>query len=282
MVEPGPKPKRAQSSAMPQGRRPIRAWAAALVALSLAATAAGARAEEPVSPVTGPGEDWHFAVTPYAWFTSLSGNARVRGQSATVDSSFGDIWDKLNIGAFIEAEARKGRFGIYSNFQYANLESDSTVAGIGIETTSETLIIGFGGFYRLGPWDLSGAAGPSVTVDPLVGGRFTYLDAEIDLQGFRSFGDSVSWVDPIIGARTIWSLTDRWSLVAAGDIGGFGVGSDFTWSALGVVNYRFNLFGDRDASVLAGYRALSQDYESDGFKWDVVQKGPVLGLTVRF
>ena len=35
-------------------------------------------------------------------------------------------------------------------------------------------------------------------------------------------------------------------------------------------------------SAVAGYRAAGVDYENDGFVYDVVQQGPIIGLTFRF
>jgi len=75
-------------------------------------------------------------------------------------------------------------------------------------------------------------------------------------------------------------------VTALGDIGGFGAGSEFTWQAAGMVGYRFGLFGDDNARVLAGYRALYQDYKSGSgsneFKWDMTLHGPVLALAISF
>ena len=72
----------------------------------------------------------------------------------------------------------------------------------------------------------------------------------------------------------------------AGDIGGVAFGSDFAWSAFGLIGCRFNLFGENNARVLAGYRALSQDYTDgsgrDKFQWDVTLYGPILGLLIQF
>jgi hypothetical protein len=69
------------------------------------------------------------------------------------------------------------------------------------------------------------------------------------------------------------------------DVGGFGVGSDFAWSALGLFGWRFALLG-QDAAALWGYRALGQDYSTGSgrqrFEWDVIMHGPAIGLTVRF
>ena len=53
-----------------------------------------------------------------------------------------------------------------------------------------------------------------------------------------------------------------------------------------MLGYRFGLFGERNANLLAGYKVLKQKFE-DGddraaFEWDVTMHGPVLGLTINF
>lgn len=130
-----------------------------------------------------------------------------------------------------------------------------------------------------------------MTVDTYFGARYTYLDIKLDFDGVfqvrrNDVSANKSWVEPLLGARTIWGLSERWAVTAAGDIGGFGIGSDFAWDAVGLIGYRFNLFGDKNPRVLAGYRVLSQDY-TDGsgrnkFKWDVTLHGPILGLDIGF
>lgn len=61
-----------------------------------------------------------------------------------------------------------------------------------------------------------------------------------------------------------------------GDIGGFGVGSDFTWNVIGLIQWQPWKY----AGILAGYRVLDQDYEDGSglgrFKWDMRLHGPVL------
>lgn len=70
-------------------------------------------------------------------------------------------------------------------------------------------------------------------------------------------------------------------MLAAGDVGGFGVGSDYSWNAQAYVGYRMCLL--RAPVILqAGYRALHQKYEDGGFKWDVTQHGPVIGMMFEF
>jgi hypothetical protein len=85
-------------------------------------------------------------------------------------------------------------------------------------------------------------------------------------------------VDPVIGARTFIPLSERFSVQAQADIGGFGVGAEFTWSAQATVNYIYN---DR-LSVSLGYKVLDVDYEDGGHVYDVRLSGPVMGATYRF
>ena len=263
-----------------------------LVACILAAVAPSVAAEEK------PAESgWEFGVAPYLWALSMNGNVTVKGLEADADIGFSEIWDELNFAVMLAYEARKGHWGLWGNTIYANL-GDSNVDGprgfIKIDPTVKALWQGLGGYYRLGTWDLaddSGKKAPSVTVDTYAGARYTYLDLKLDFNGvFKNLVNNVnrdkSWLEPLVGARTIWDLSERWTVTLAGDIGGVVAGSDFAWDAFGLMGYRFSLFGEDNARVLAGYRALYQDYTDgsggDKFQWDVTIHGPILGLLVQF
>jgi hypothetical protein len=117
----------------------------------------------------------------------------------------------------------------------------------------------------------------------LAGARWTHLRLELDGDGpiGENEDQHQSWIDPIFGVQVGIDLSERWVLVTAADIGGFGIGSDFTWNALGLIGYRTSVFG-ADALLSAGYRALSWDYEDDGFTWDMVMQGPFVGSSFRF
>ena len=69
-------------------------------------------------------------------------------------------------------------------------------------------------------------------------------------------------------------------------VGGFGVGSDFTWQVVGGFNWtRERKFLGMDVSGVIGYRALSVDYTEGGsskFAYDNVLHGPLLGLRFSF
>jgi len=67
-----------------------------------------------------------------------------------------------------------------------------------------------------------------------------------------------------------------------GEIGGFGIGSDFAWQMQAYAGYRFSkLF-----QITGGYRIISLDYESGSgqnrFMYNVDTSGPVLRFGFNF
>ena len=86
--------------------------------------------------------------------------------------------------------------------------------------------------------------------------------------------------------RTGWTLGEHWNLVVAGDVGGISTSDQYSAEAFGLAGYRFGLFGENNATVLAGYRVLKQKYENgDGrsrFDWDMTIHGPIVGLKITF
>lgn len=237
------------------------------------------------------GSDWQYSVAPYVWFVSLEGEVTAKGQANDIDVGFSDIWDELNLGATIEFEAWKDRYGYFVSVMYGNVGDERTVDGIRIVPTIENFWAEIGGFYRLGTWDLnkdSTQKYPNVTVDSYLGLRYSYVEVELDFRNVPvadAKGDR-DWFEPVLGLRTLWDLSDSWSLSLGGDIGGMAFGSDFAWNAFGLIGYRCTLFGIDNAQVFAGYRALSQDYEDGSgakkFEWDVTLHGPVIGVSIPF
>jgi len=63
-----------------------------------------------------------------------------------------------------------------------------------------------------------------------------------------------------------------------GEIGGFDVGSDLMWAVEGVIgiNLTHCIFTE------VGYRALSVDYENNGFLFDTITHGPQITTGITF
>jgi hypothetical protein len=109
------------------------------------------------------------------------------------------------------------------------------------------------------------------------------LDASTLFPGVgRNANKTKDWVDPFIGLRLGADLTKKLSLVLRGDIGGFGVGSEFTWNASAIFGYHFTPM----ISAWLGYKALGVDYETGSlhrkFEFDVTMFGPIMGLSIQF
>lgn len=93
-----------------------------------------------------------------------------------------------------------------------------------------------------------------------------------------NISEDQQWVDPIIGARIQYDVLKNVSLGLTGDIGGFGLGSDFTWSAVATASWQFH----KNWRLIGGYRYLDVDYESGSgdnkYAFDGSMQGPILGV----
>ena len=231
---------------------------------------------------------------PYIWFINIEGDVTVKGNKAEVDTDIFEIIKESDSIFVFEGrfEARKGNFGGFLDLTYMDIGMDAGVGPFDADINSTIALVEFGGLYRVVEWSLgaesAGASSKNVAFDLLAGGRYTSMEVDLDISigpAAGSFDGSQDWIDPFVGRRAIVDLTDRLVLVTRGDIGGFGVGSDFTWHALGMLGYRFELFGAQ-ATALGGYRALYQDFHSGSganeFRWDVTIHGPILALNFEF
>jgi hypothetical protein len=231
---------------------------------------------------------WTFDVAPfYLWLPALDGTVTVRGFSADVDLSVGDTLDLLfDSGKFVatgRAEARKGNGLLTLDLMYLNLEENTqTAIGAGVDLRFKQLLLEFGGGYHLGEWSLSGEGKPTLSVDFLGGGRFIHLDSGLTIENFVDVDRSQDWLEPFLGGRLKVDIIDRLSVAVRGDIGGFGVGSHFTWSVATILAYQVSQW----ISLGAGYRILDINYSegtgSNKFQFDVQMRGPMLGFAVHF
>jgi hypothetical protein len=92
----------------------------------------------------------------------------------------------------------------------------------------------------------------------------------------------VDWIDPLIGLQYGVPFADRWRFSLRGDVGGFGVGSDFSYQGLALVNWRAN----ETVGVVFGFRIIGFDYaegNGSGYKrFDLTEQGPLLGVAFSF
>src|SRR5262249_33959644 len=97
------------------------------------------------------------------------------------------------------------------------------------------------------------------------GARYNYISGDFRLRGTGfarpQVSGSIDWVDPVVGASGrvhLWKPVSFW---ARGDIGGFGVASDFTWQIAGGLEIQVT----RWLYSQIGWRYMKDDYQSGGF-----------------
>lgn len=232
-------------------------------------------------PAPANGGAWEFRLIPYTWLIGIDTKTTVRNHTADMSMPFSDILRDMNLAGQLHFEAQKGKWGFFIDPTYLKMSQDGSLrTGRDVRLQVEQWLIEFGGMYQLGKWSLDGKGKRSLTVDALGGGRFWYLSANLDTGSTMDTTKTARWIDPIIGARLNADITERLLFDIRGDVGGFGVGSDFSWNALGVFGYRFT----KDITGLIGYRALYVDYKAgtSSIRYNMTIHGPMIGLSFSF
>jgi hypothetical protein len=257
--------------------------------------------QDPSDPVTEEASDltpdpsggWRLETTAWIWMVGFNGDVIARGRESEVDASFGDILDASDSVFALSGriELGYGKVAVFIDGVYSDLGADgqSGPGGLAdIDVTLEQALADFGVMYRIidaTPSDAAAEAHRGVTLDLYAGARYNTVRLKLDPANLDSASARESWLDPIVGAKLGIPLSERWGIKVNGDVGGFGIESDFTWSATAVFGYDFQLFG-MPATAMAGYRAVGWDYSkgsgNDEFSLDLTQHGPILGLSVRF
>jgi hypothetical protein len=240
-----------------------------------------------------PKEDgWEFMVAPYLWATQINSKVTVKGFSADMTTYFSDIVDHLNGGFLGHFEATKGgKWGFFLDTIYLKIRGDGdlvTVRNAGLAPpptrdltlTTESWIVEGGGFYRLGRWPIAGKPGQAITVDALGGLRYWYMSANLDTTSPVNPSGHDYWVDPFVGARAQVDLTRKLWFNLRGDVGGFGVGSDFSWNGVGIFGYRFT----PAITGMLGYRAMYVNYKksTSAVRYEETFYGPMAGVSYTF
>ena len=195
------------------------------------------------------------------------------------DPEAADVGEDRREPAVGDVEARNGRWSLIADLFYADLsQSRPTPLGVlfsqvEIETEAK-LLSGYAGYRVL--------EGGPVAVDLMAGFRVNSVDLDVSLApgllAGQRFGMSETWVDPLVGGRVRFAITDHWFATALVDVGGFRVGSDLTWLAFASFGYQI----DERWSIQGGWRHVSIDKSIDGRDVEIDLNGPLLGFTVRF
>jgi hypothetical protein len=229
-------------------------------------------------------DNWRFSIEPYLLALSIDGDTSIgRATGVDVDVDFSDILEKLEAAFMINASAyHKSGWGVIIDYGFMILGADTSGPKDGVidAEVRQGILEAFIAKQlplQQGHWEL------------YTGIRWWDNDIDVTVQsaiGPGSINPQIKegWVDPVIGAKLQIPLLEKFELVFRGDVGGFGVSSDFTAHIATGFHYRFTDMISLD--VL--YKALWVDYEtgtagSPGyFSYTTVTHGPILGVIFEF
>lgn len=265
-----------------------------LVATALAPALVAAPAPSRAQSLPPLGQDeggWRHAASVFL-FAPLrtTGTSTVAGQSVELDLDIGDVLDVLEFAASGRYEAWNGNFGIIVDANYVGIEQDTTLPsplGARLDVDVRQKWFGVIGAFRV----MDGTYGDSkkrYTIDLQGGLRYNSIRQEIKLTSPGPgnppvLGGDQNWIEPVIGARGMWRLNQKWTGIASVELGGFGAGgNDLQIGANVGADYQ----PWENTALTFGYRYFSVDYSdtlsSGEFAYDVDQHGPYFGIKYFF
>ena len=233
-------------------------------------------------PAAGQGDrgnvGWYVRATPYIWMSNLSGvetlaigeaDANIGGFVVPV----GDTVLATDWGARLEVG--KGRVRALLNFKSASVANttvihpeDDPTASLAADFVFDWLSTDVFGAVQIGPFTQNRA------VEIYGGTRYVRLRHRLNATTIKS--DVVeTWIDPVIGGRLYSEVGGRFWAMFNGDLGGFGVGSQFMLTVGGELGFRVA----KPLDLMMRYTYHELDYDSgrtgaSAFAW---QNGAIQG-----
>ena len=236
-------------------------------------------------------DDWQFAVRINGWFPDVSGETAFTPPGGDDEFSLNveDVLDKVEFAALFTVEARKGRWGLFSDLVYSSVGDDasevkarplgrrqtgSLESTIDVDLDVDTWVWMAAGFYRVLQSD-------SLTLDLLAGMRYIDVEQELgwtvnstlDGQSLPQRQGNIevaadNW-DAIVGVRGRIPLTDSGLWFVPFYLDGGAGDSDFTWQGATGIGYSMGR-----AKIGLVWRHLEYDLGSDAELAEIELDGP--------
>ena len=215
-------------------------------------------------------ELWEFEFTPYIWAAGLDGDVSTGGVASPVenDNEFFTL-ENLDLMGSATFEARKHNWALLFDGLYMKYSDDFS------NPSFATHLVNEGGFFEAA---VSYRFEQLKFMEFIAGARYVFVNLDLALTPGSAVKASKDWVDPVLGLRFTWEMTEHFLMRLRGDLGGFGAGSDLVSSAALTLEYRLSeMF-----ALKAGYRFMKGEFEDQDFVHDVSLSGFGIGLGIRF
>jgi hypothetical protein len=227
-------------------------------------------------------EGWRLSVAPYLWAARTHMKLHVGPFSRSTTIDFVDVVPQLHMAFAAHFEATVQKWTAFGDLLYMSMGQSEKQNGVSVSTTLQELFFEFGAMYRLVSVPVGQTA--RLTFEPLAGGRFMWVDVSLGFPN-QKVSDSASVIDPMVGGRITYHITDTVALWFRGDVAGFGISdnqSNLTYNLLGGLEWRFH----PRAAALVGWRYMNIDIETGSgartFNADISMNGPFLGVNFQF
>lgn len=236
---------------------------------------------------------WEWTLAPYLWVSDVGLDLTINNDTTIGgEAAFSDLIDKVDSVFMGHLEARKGRWGMYLDTIYLDLNDSKTITvGPGgpilgdlmADAAMKMKLYDVGGVYRLSDAD------DDMQFDLLGGVRYIDVDvlALLTLPGPAmntiDISTGPSETDVMLGARLVSRFAERWHWAVRADLS-FG-GSEGTYNGLATVGYTFGNSGL--FTLTAGYRYMSIKIDGTNPRGapteaDITMSGPLLGFVFNF
>jgi hypothetical protein len=220
--------------------------------------------------------DWHIAVGPYLWASSVDANVSLGSANVAQGVDFLQTVQHAKYGAELVADVRYARFSLAGDLMYGvvGLEGGNSVGPVMVTVNGEAsslLVDGFAGYELLGD-DRS-----PVAFEARGGVRYqsTAVTAAVDVGGTPVAQPAIvdAGRDALAGGRVFVRPTERVTITGTADVGVYGT-SSMTWSAAADASVRLG----SHVLVSLGYRTLTIDRPH----MSMVMHGPRAALQLLF
>ncbi len=226
---------------------------------------------------------WHLSVSPYLWLPWAHGTIGAFGNDLGYSVTPSDLLSHFRFGLLGTVEARRNRILTTVDMMYMRLGDNKALPAL------PPPLIATSANFTANLFILTPKVGfrlinqKAIKADFLTGIRYWYFGENLNFSPSTlnlTFSKSQNWVDPLVGGRIEMAITPKTVFTVAGDVGGWGTGSQIEYQVVGILGYKLK----PNLTLQGGYRYLYFDYEKGGAASATVKNalsGILLGATLN-